>query len=835
MAVGKAEILVVADAREFDRQMKRMGDSADNEFKRTSDSARNNFDKAEQSAKRSGPRMGAAIGAGAGAAVGALAAIGAVDYFGEAVRGAFSLERGLTEIVNVATAGDFDPKVLKVLEDTTKTLQTEFGILSADAVPAMYNAVSAGVDANEDFEKFMETAAKNAAVNLSSLETSIDGLTTVMNIFGIEAADADDIMDIFTATVNNGKTTLDELGPAIAQPSAAAVQMGIDFDQVGAALAAMTAQGVGTAESATRLTRFIEELGNSTSKSGKVFEEVAGESFQAFIDGGGTVQEAADLIAAHVDEAGLTLGQVFSSSEAAAAAFFLQSTDGADKFADVMGQTFDEFVSSGGSVQDAMAAMGQAAEDMGLDIDASMFQSEQAFLEFVSDADGASNTFANTMGDIRAEGSLTEGAMDNLAATGDHQMAQLAGAFEAVQLEIGKALGPIVLQLVGELIPVIESLAPIVVDVAGTAAEMFTMIFDAIKPLLPPLTDIVSQLLPILADLFGTLLGAAMPLVEVLLTLLVAVLEPLLPALVPLLEVFAELAVQLSEVLTPIIEIVGEILLWLVNEVIVPYLIPIIVFVADLWGTVLAKYFQVGGAIVQTVIEAVVIAAKWLKEQFDRYTQALRVTWALVSTKFKEGWDAIRTRVFDPLKSGAASVRDTLKGIWDRVKSAFQTVVDKFKTGADKIKGYFNGIWDAIKGAYNALASGWNRIKVEIGPYNIPDWVPIVGGKKFHIPDLIPNIPKLQESGFSLGTGVALLHPNEAIVNTRDPRGIRMLADALDQAGARSGVTIERGAVVINISGDASIEQARRVGQAAGDTLVRTISQRTARLVVRNL
>ena len=76
----------------------------------------------------------------------------------------------------------------------------------------------------------------------------------------------------------------------------------------------------------------------------------------------------------------------------------------------------------------------------------------------------------------------------------------------------------------------------------------------------------------------------------------------------------------------------------------------------------------------------------------------------------------------------------------DKIKEVFGTIGNWF---ADT----FSGVWDTIKsfinlitGGINTLIKGVNKVK-----FNIPDWVPAIGGKKFGFN--IPQIPKLARGG----------------------------------------------------------------------------------------
>lgn len=360
---------------------------------------------------------------------------------------------------------------------------------------------------------------------------------------------------------------------------------------------------------------------------------------------------------------------------------------------------------------------------------------------------------------------------------------QVGALFGAVLAGLLPVLAPLVGELVSGLLPVLQALVPIIVQIGALAAPIFSQILAAVMPLIPPLLSLVSAILPLVAQLLTSVVTAAAPLLEALTTLLVSILTPLIPALEPLLIIFGELAITLSEILTPVIQLVGDILLWMVNEVIVPYVIPIIEFLADLFAAQLTASVQIFADVFTAVVNAVAAAAQWVWNQLKARFAEMKLGFQVLGQAFQTAGNFIKNNVFTPLKNAASSVKSALASTWNSVKSAFQSVVDKFKNGVSKIKTALSSIWTAVKGAYNALASGWNRIDIEIGPFSIPDWVPGIGGATFHISDIIPDIPHLATGAFTGDSSpLAQLHPDEMVLPLSHQNGINALADALARA-----------------------------------------------------
>jgi phage-related protein len=113
-----------------------------------------------------------------------------------------------------------------------------------------------------------------------------------------------------------------------------------------------------------------------------------------------------------------------------------------------------------------------------------------------------------------------------------------------------------------------------------------------------------------------------------------------------------------------------------------------------------------------------------------------------------------------------------LNGIIDFLIGVFTGDWERAWTGVKEI---FGGIWDIIKSiAQGALNGIINLINGVIGGLNllkIPDWVPGVGGKGINIP-LIPTV-QLATGGYVKDQGIAMLHPNEVVINDKLTQGLQ--------------------------------------------------------------
>ncbi len=228
------------------------------------------------------------------------------------------------------------------LTDQILDLSSATGLAASDISSSLYNALSAGIPVTEDMTgamEYMESCTQLAAAGFTDIDTAVTATAKVMNAYGMELDEVDKIQTIMLQTQNKGITTVDELGASLANVTPTASAMGVSFENVGAALATMTAQGTGTAEATTQLNSLIAELGKSGTTAALNLEaaaegtQYAGMSFTDMMDAGVPLNEALDLMSVYADESGLSMIDLFSSLEAGKAALAMAG-DNSATFAD---------------------------------------------------------------------------------------------------------------------------------------------------------------------------------------------------------------------------------------------------------------------------------------------------------------------------------------------------------------------------------------------------------------------------------------------------------------------------------------------------------------------
>lgn len=267
-------------------------------------------------------------------------------------------------------AADFNAGLLEVstLVDTTAVNMDEFkqgindlamttGQAAGDLTRALYQAISAGVDAGEAIE-FMGVAARAAVAGVTDTETAVNGLTNIINAFGLETSEAQAIADSMFATVKGGKITFAELSDAMARVAPAAAGLGISFQEVNAAFATITAGGTDAREAATYMRGAIISLIRPSADMNEIFKAVGYETAEAAIRAKG-LKFALDTVMVASGGSSARLQELLGSIEGVQGAQILAGT-GAQKFADELAAQ-ERAAGEATTAYEKMAAGGVAA------------------------------------------------------------------------------------------------------------------------------------------------------------------------------------------------------------------------------------------------------------------------------------------------------------------------------------------------------------------------------------------------------------------------------------------------------------------------------------------
>lgn len=162
-------------------------------------------------------------------------------------------------MANVATLIPGNTDKITGLGDAIKDMSIVTGKATGDLASGLYQVISAGVDVGGAVD-VLGVAAKSAAAGLTDTNTAVDAITSALNAYGLQAGEAGGVSDVLLTTVRLGKTTFGELGSSIGQVIPLAAQTGISFEDLNAAIVAMTAVGIKTPQAMSGMRAAISNI-----------------------------------------------------------------------------------------------------------------------------------------------------------------------------------------------------------------------------------------------------------------------------------------------------------------------------------------------------------------------------------------------------------------------------------------------------------------------------------------------------------------------------------------------------------------------------------------------
>lgn len=236
-------------------------------------------------------RMGMSFGQAATAAAGFAAALMVVQRAIRALKApvqlAIDFEKNFAQIKTLSN--DVNEEVRQNLLQLAANVPQTAG----DVTKAAYQAISAGV-AVSDVVPFLAEASKVAVGGATSLTSAVDLLTSATNAFRNQNLTAAEAADSFFMAVKQGKTTIEELN-AVFGRGASMAAFGISIDEMNAALAALTKQGMPTAEAMTRLNALVKTIANPVGQVAKGFKALGFEAGVSRLQNEGLIGVLSDL------------------------------------------------------------------------------------------------------------------------------------------------------------------------------------------------------------------------------------------------------------------------------------------------------------------------------------------------------------------------------------------------------------------------------------------------------------------------------------------------------------------------------------------------------------
>lgn len=656
----------------------------------------NNKDLHRTIGESEGKLKGFAAGAGklalkAGAGIAAGVGAGAA----KAVMSFADVERGMNEVFTLLPG--ISKNAMDQMTGDVLNLSKEMGITTDEAIPALYQALSAGVSQDNVFD-FLQSASKAAVGGAVDLETAVGAIQGTVNAYGEDVINADKVSDLLFKTVAGGVTTMDELGSSLFNVTPTAAGLGVGLEDVSAAMVALTKANVPTSVATTQLRSLMVELSKAGGKTAEAFEKVSGKSFADFVAGGGSVQDALGLMSQAAEDNGVAIQDMFGSVEAGSAALVLTSAAGSKSFSEAM----ESMSESSGATQAAFEQMDQGLsrswDRIKISASAALTSVGQKLAPFVEKAldwfqkvlpdalDFFSNTFTNIMD---AVGPIVQGVISTVKPILDN--------LGALFTELLPVIQGVVETIVGFFQGRNDALAPSI----GRVVEKIVGLFR--ESLIPFFMDVLIPAVQRIVEKVNEFMGKLAPFIEIVVDLVIGLFrDNFLPffrdTLLPFVEMVVDGIIAAWDLLEGPITIVVGVIVGVI-EGIITVLGGVLDFIRGVftgdwetaWGGIKAIFEGAWDAIVAVVEGAFILIGSWVLWGIDNAKRIFNIAWGHLRSAWDAAWGGLKDFVF---------------GIWEGIKNAAKAALDWIKQNV--IRPFINAINSAISAVNN------------ISPVNIP-------------------------------------------------------------------------------------------------------------------
>lgn len=205
-----------------------------------------------------------------GAALGGALVIG--------VRNAIELEKHMANVMTISK--EINNTNIEQFTNQIVELSTQLPQTADQLAEGLYQVISTGFD-GADAMTILRVSARGAAAGLTTTETSARALLGVLKAYGMDASQANDVMDIMFQTVNYGVVSFDELAQQLGDVIPMAAAAGVTFEDISAAVAAVTLAGIPAAESVTALNMLMTRMMKPTKELADMIKGFGYESAAA--------------------------------------------------------------------------------------------------------------------------------------------------------------------------------------------------------------------------------------------------------------------------------------------------------------------------------------------------------------------------------------------------------------------------------------------------------------------------------------------------------------------------------------------------------------------------
>lgn len=584
-------------------------------------------------------------------------------------------------MAKVSTIADTTQVPIEDLKDGIMDLSSKTGQSADDLSEAMYQAMSASVETGDAVE-FLDTAVKAAVGGFTDNATAVDGLTSVLNAYGMEASNVESIANQMLITQNLGKTTFGELASSIGQVTPIASSLGITTDELFSSLAATTAQGLGTSESITALKAAMSNIIKPSKEAADAAQTLGIDFSVSALQSKGWIGFLKD-VREGLKNASPEYAKLMTSVE-----------EGTKKLADMENagkKNTDEYKALKKQVKASSREMELLAQanDSTVGGFATMFGSVEGLNSVLMlTSEQGMQMYGEAMEEMKTNTTVLDEAFSKMDETSGSQMKKAINDIKNAGIEIGDILLPVISGIVGKIREVMQA---------------FSGLSDSQKETIVKIAAIAAAVGPLLIA-FGSVCGGISKIIHF--TSLATGVASKVPGIISTIGIGAKVlwgvlsANPIGAVITIIGLLVGAfVTLWNKSEAF-----------RNFWKGLWENIKEITSVVVDAVVKFCENLWEKTKEIFNKIKDSASNIWNGIKT--------VITNVVNGIKSTVTNVLNTIKNtfsrIWNAIKSNVSNILNgiksNIKSGMNAAKGVISGVLDSIKSKFNSIFESAKRI-----------------------------------------------------------------------------------------------------------------------------
>src|SRR5262245_40165989 len=397
-----------------------------------------------------------------GTKIGSTGSMLATAFGGAAIAGVAALGGALVE--SVSKAADFEKQMsaisavsgataeeMQLLTQTALQLGKDTSFSASEAAQGIEEMVKAGVSVQDVMGGGARAALDLAAAGAVSVAESAEIASNAMNVFGLKGSDMAHVADVIAGAANASAISVTDYKFSLSAAGAVAATVGVGFEDLSTAIAAMGNAGIKGSDAGTSLKTMLMNLQPSTNAQRDEFRRLGLETNNLEQGLAGVRKLGIEPLTNDWPGLNNAMAQHLGLSENVAK-WTSKEHDQFDKLSQQIGATGSAFFDANGKakgmadisqvLQDATKDMTEAQRLASLEI---LFGSDAVRAAAVLSKEGAAgmNELADSMSKVTAQ-AVAQERLNNLAGAWE----QLKGSLETAAIIVGTKLLPVLTALV---------------------------------------------------------------------------------------------------------------------------------------------------------------------------------------------------------------------------------------------------------------------------------------------------------------------------------------------------------------------------------------------------